>query len=319
MKFGICCRKGGVFMAGTAFGTSHLKSSRSVWDTIPAVILTTYLLFIAGTGMNGIFSEYVQAGMFFCRELRVVVEYYYSFIFMWIPYVFFMLIYRPDHALLKKLVPGRGKKLLLFPAGILLGFALNAVCVLIAFWRKDIHLYFASVNPLHMIFAFAGVLIQSGAEEIQMRLFAQQHLARGYQAAWISVLLPSVFFSLLHLSNPGIGFVPLLCIFLAGICFSLIVHLFDSIWMAIAVHTMWNYTQNFLFGLPNSGIVSGFSLFRLEASTARNTFSYNARFGIEGAWVAVGVLFLADAVLLITSLKKTGKANITASPVDSDR
>lgn len=305
---GICCRKGGVFLADEAFGTRRLNSSGSAWDSIPAVIVTAYLLFISGTALNGLFSGFIQAEMFLRRELCAVAENYYSFIFISIPYALFMLIYRPDHALLKKLIPGSTKKRFLFPAGILLGFALNAACVLIAVRRKDIHLYSASVNPLHMIFAFAGVLVQSGAEEIQMRLFVQQHLARGYRAPWISVLLPSVFFSLLHLSNPGIGFVPLLCIFLAGVFFSLIVYLFDSIWMAIAVHTMWNYTQNFLFGLPNSGIVSGFSLFRLEASTARNTFSYNVRFGIEGAWVAVGILFLADAVLLIMSLKKSRKS-----------
>ncbi len=34
----------------------------------------------------------------------------------------------------------------------------------------------------------------------------------------------------------------------------------------MGVHMAWNYTQNIIFGLPNSGIVSGFSLFKLDAA-----------------------------------------------------
>lgn len=302
--------KGGVFMNYISSERKiGIKSSRQFWDSIPVTLIVSYILLIIGRNLISIFFSCLSFDKELPNNIKSVVENYYYFIFIWIPYVFFMLIYKPDRALLKKLLPKNSKKALLFPAGLAIGFAMNAACALIAVLRKDIHLYYMSANPLLMVFSFIGVFIQSGAEEVQMRLFVQQHLARGYKSPWISVLFPSVFFSFLHLGNPGIGFIPLLCIFLAGICFSLIVFRFDSIWMSIAVHTMWNYTQNFLFGLPNSGIVSAFSLFRLGASTAMDTFTYNVSFGIEGAWTAVIIFALTDIVLVFVSFRKdTGKA-----------
>ena len=72
--------------------------------------------------------------------------------------------------------------------------------------------------------------------------------------------------------------------------------------MAIAIHTMWNFTQNFLFGLPNSGIVSQGSFLHLDA--AAGSVFYDAVFGVEGALPAVLVdLALAVAVVLLAKRK----------------
>ena len=56
---------------------------------------------------------------------------------------------------------------------------------------------------------------------------------------------------------------------------SLMVYYMDSLWCAFAVHTAWNFTQNILFGLPNSGINVPYSVFKLNAATARDSFAYN--------------------------------------------
>ena len=54
-----------------------------------------------------------------------------------------------------------------------------------------------------------------------------------------------------------------------------------------------NFTQNFLFGLPNSGLISEASVFSLDAANAQDSMFYNVAFGVEGAIPAV----LADAAL----------------------
>ena len=67
--------------------------------------------------------------------------------------------------------------------------------------------------------------------------------------------------------------------------------------------TAWNFTQNFLFGLPNSGLVSEVSVFTLDAATARTNLIYNSAFGVEGALPAV----FADGVLGIICLVLAAK------------
>ena len=41
--------------------------------------------------------------------------------------------------------------------------------------------------------------------------------------------------------------------------------------------------QDFLFGLPNSGAVSEYSIFKLEAASATSGFFYDVGFGVEGS------------------------------------
>ena len=42
-------------------------------------------------------------------------------------------------------------------------------------------------------------------------------------------------------------------VFLIGALFVLCYHYFGSLWFLMAAHMMWNYMQDFVFGLPDSG------------------------------------------------------------------
>ena len=77
---------------------------------------------------------------------------------------------------------------------------------------------------------------------------------------------------------------------------------------AAAFHAAWNFTQSIFFGLPNSGIVSAYSVFRLDAASATNGPFYNVNFGVEGSAGAVLVLIAVGVVIL---LKNHGKAEHT--------
>jgi hypothetical protein len=72
--------------------------------------------------------------------------------------------------------------------------------------------------------------------------------------------------------------------------------------MCIAVHTAWNFTQNFLFGLPNSGIVSESSFLHLEA--AKDSLFYDVVFGIEGTLSSVIVIAVFGAAVVYFGRKK---------------
>ena len=84
---------------------------------------------------------------------------------------------------------------------------------------------------------------------------------------------------------------------LMGILCSFICYYMDSLWCAMALHTAWNYTQNIILGLPNSGVVSILSIFKLDASTALDSFAYNVGFGVEGTVVSAIVQIAAIALI----------------------
>ena len=72
---------------------------------------------------------------------------------------------------------------------------------------------------------------------------------------------------------------------------------------AFAGHTGWNFCQSIIFGLPNSGSVFPYSIMKLEASNARDSFFYNCSFGVEGTVFSVIVLVLACVVLFALGQK----------------
>ena len=205
---------------------------------------------------------------------------YFAFFGLWIAYILYNLIVKSNRPILRSAThktPGNNIKNLLI--GLLIGFLMNGTCILAAFIHKDIQLYYNGENVIQVIIVFVAVLIQSGAEELLCRSFLYQRLRRGYKSPLVAILGNALVFSVLHIFNDGVTVLAIINITVAGILFSLMVYYFDSLWMAIAAHTAWNFMQNIIFGLPNSGNVTPFSIFKLEASNARDSFCYNVGFG----------------------------------------
>ena len=189
-----------------------------------------------------------------------------------------------------------GNTLKLFGVGALVGFLMNGACILVAWLHQDLHFTVGSFQAGYLLLAFLCVLVQSAAEELVTRGYMMGALRERYPV-WVTVAANSLFFGALHLLNPGITVLSFLNIVMIGLCFSLVMVAFDSLWMCIALHTAWNFTQNLLFGLPNSGIVSQSSWLHLEA--ARGSVLYDAVFGVEGAVPALVVEALFILVVLL--------------------
>lgn len=190
-----------------------------------------------------------------------------------------------------------------FGLGLLIGLVMNGACILFAYLHGDLHFYMGDIHFPYLICALIVVCIQSGAEELLTRGYMMGALRERYNI-WIAIAINSLFFGFLHLFNPGITVLSMLNIVLIGFALSLVAYYLDSLWMCIAIHTAWNYTQSILFGLPNSGIVSDGSLLHLEAST--NSLFYDASFGIEGSLSAVVVICLLAIAVFCTQTKKAG-------------
>ncbi len=67
-----------------------------------------------------------------------------------------------------------------------------------------------------------------------------------------------------------------------------------------------NFTQNFLFGLPNSGLVSEVSLFHLDAANGISSLTYDYSFGVEGA-LPTAVIYTSITIVILLLAKKNGR------------
>ena len=205
----------------------------------------------------------------------------------------------------RSFLPGyqrNGMKTLL--QGLLVGFIMNFGCIVCALVHGDIKIYYdfaLSQIPL-MLFALVCVFIQSTSEELWCRGFIYERVTVRYPL-WVAIIVNGLFFAALHLGNPGAGVLPIADIAVCGLAFSVAKWYTKSIWFPMGIHTAWNFTQNFLFGLPNSGLVSETSVFTLDAASAKSNLIYDAAFGVEGAIPAVA----ADAILGIICLALAAK------------
>ena len=204
----------------------------------------------------------------------------------WVAFLMLVLIPKRNRYLIKQMYPGKGNTVFMLLFGLLLGFLMNFSCAAAAMLHNDIKLSFAGFNIIPFLMLLLLVFVQSSAEEAFCRCYMYQKYLARYPQKWVAAILNAAVFAALHLMNPGLTVYSMLNIFLSGIVFSLMVMYMDSIWCAMACHCGWNFTQNILLGLPNSGIVVPYSIFRLDAATARDSFAYSTSFGIEGALMA---------------------------------
>ncbi|MCR5596148.1 MAG: CPBP family intramembrane metalloprotease [Lachnospiraceae bacterium] len=216
---------------------------------------------------------------------------YFNFIGIWVAMILLIVIFKRNRPALKALwTAPKGNRLKFFGIGLLIGFGLNMICAIAAMLNKDISISFDSFQPVKLLLIFLAVFVQSSAEELTCRCYIYQLLRRGYRHPAVPILLNSLLFAALHSFNPGMGVIPVINLFLSGLMFSFMVYYMDSIWAAMAAHTAWNFTQNIILGLPNSGLVTPFSIFKLDAAAASDSAFYSVSFGIEGTIISVVAL-----------------------------
>ena len=277
----------------------QFHTERFTWhDYITIITLVVILL----TVLESVFGSLITAPltMFLDKNqpyVSVLLEYFIT-IGAWVATIGYILITKYNRPIIHAITPRmKGNNWKMLGLGLLVGFVQNAFCILVAAWNKDIHLTFSGFEFFRLLILLIAVFIQSSSEELICRGFIYQRLKRGHKSPLVWILGNSLIFAALHLANPGITFLAFMNIVLVAIFYSLVIYYFDaSIWFTMAAHAAWNFTQNILFGLPNSGIVSGYSMMLLDTANARNSFAYNINFGVEGTLLACIVIAVSIAV-----------------------
>ena len=200
---------------------------------------------------------------------------------------------------------GSGNTWAMFGVGLLVGFAMNALCILAAWLHGDLDFSVGRFDLPYLLLALVFVCIQSGAEELLCRGYMFGAVKDRYNA-WIAAAVNALFFGALHLTNPGVTVLSLVNVVFFGLVLSVAMIKLESLWFCIAVHTAWNFSQSIFFGLPNSGIVSQGSFMHLEA--AKESALYSMSFGIEGAITTTLVLLVLTLAVLLFARRRQAKA-----------
>ncbi|UCC74537.1 MAG: CPBP family intramembrane metalloprotease [Gemmatimonadota bacterium] len=118
---------------------------------------------------------------------------------------------------------------------------------------------------LEVVSLALALTVVAAAEELAVRGYAFQVLVEGAGVV-LAIALTSGLFALIHLNNPGVNWVALLNVVLAGVLFAAAYLRTRSLWVPIGMHWGWNFVMAAFFDLPVSGIafdVPGYDTVRL--------------------------------------------------------
>lgn len=158
-------------------------------------------------------------------------------------------------------------------------------------------------SPLMLVLFFIGYLIQGMAEEVFCRGYLMVSIGRRYSVI-TAVLVSSVVFALLHAMNTGLTLLALFNLFLFGVFMALLMLRYNNIWIAGAMHSLWNFTQGNIFGVQVSGTNTATSVMTSAADESMALIN-GGSFGLEGG-LAVTFILLAGCVFLCISLARKG-------------
>lgn len=286
----------------------NIKNKKWYDNVLWICIISYAILFISET-IGGLFISRLVKGLFTSGLIRGDV-YIYTFIMyilfidIWIGVLFVLFVFKSNHYIIDKITTKtKGNNISYLFWGLFIGFVLNGLCALIAMINGDFTLRFSQFEIFRAFGLFFAVFVQSSAEELLCRGFMYQRLLKSTNSPAFAIIFNSLFFAALHLFNNGMSILPFYCILIFGVLASMLVYYFDSLWMVMGLHAMWNFTQSILLGLPNSGNNVPYSIFRI-ASSVKGSFAYNPIFGLEGTILSCVLMIACCVALYLWKSKK---------------
>lgn len=187
--------------------------------------------------------------------------------------------------------------------GALIGLVMISSTFLINFLLGSISV---TINPNGINWAFIilslfGYMIQGFNEELLCRGFLMNAIA-SKKGPLAGILLNSLFFGALHLSNPGVTILSFVNITLVGILFSLIFYKTNNLWVVGAMHSIWNFFLGPIFGVEVSGLSTFSSVFRSIPIEGKALFN-GGSFGFEGGLVAT-IVMIISVIITLAIIKK---------------
>lgn len=297
------------------FGADGLRVG---WGLLMFIVPFLALEFAVGTVVNKLYPPTPGPMVFRLRDM-IIAEPLMFLIVLLITWVVSKIERRP----ISVYGLGGSRRLPHFFAGLVWGVVSVSLLVL-TLWKSgllviDRRLLFGSsifrYGALWLIVSlFIGLF-----EENYSRGYPQYTLARGlvgfYQWAfktrhsaalgfWTAALVFSILFSLEHASNKGESPIGLLTVVLVAMVFCLSLWRTGSLWWAIGFHAAWDWSESFLYGVADSGLMTQHHIYTTHA-VGKPILSGGAT-GPEGSVFVIPILALVILGILFTVPRSSG-------------
>ncbi len=111
---------------------------------------------------------------------------------------------------------------------------------------------------------------------------------------YFALIVSSVLFSAMHLSNANMSLIPFINIVLAGLLLGIYYIHKQNLWFPIGMHLTWNYFQGPVLGFE----VSGTKTYTLITQNIEgNALITGGEFGFEGSLLATFIMIIAITVI----------------------
>ncbi len=212
-----------------------------------------------------------------------------------------------------------------FFAGLVWGFVCLSLLVG-TLWKTGMlvierRLLFGSDVVLYGALWLVGFLLVGLLEEYLTRGYMQYTLTRGMAGLfralfkmeprtcevlgfWSSAIAFSILFGMGHSGNPGESPIGLLSAGLAGIVFCFSLWRTGSLWWAIGFHCAWDWSQSYLYGVADSGLMVEHHL--LATHPVGKPILSGGSTGPEGSIIILGIFALIVMIVLVTLPQRKG-------------
>ena len=246
-------------------------------------ILGAVILLIAGYDLSKMSSGKIDL------NTMIILEYSMIFFMVILLWLFMKFIDKQPFIQIGLQTKGRLKE---FNYGIFLGFIIMGAAFLFLFSINEIVFVDFSFNPnkvLLSIVLFTGVSV---FEEVVFRGYMLKNLLESFNP-YLALFISSIFFSLIHGSNPNVTTLGLCNIFLAGFFLGASYVFTKNLWFPIALHFSWNFFQS-MFGFKVSGLDS-YSI--IEFTIPENNMLNGGEFGFESSYLSIIILILGIFII----------------------
>lgn len=176
--------------------------------------------------------------------------------------------------------------------GLIMGAMTISVVAIVLLLVGDVKL----INPVNKPQISTSLL--TGIVSFIFVGFGEEILGRGYimsvlkqtRNKWIVIIVSSLIFAALHLSNNGISVLAFINLTLVGMLFAYMYMKSKNIWMSIGYHITWNYFQGYVWGFQVSGITTK-GLYSIK--NINDNIINGGAFGPEGGLVVTVITLIA--------------------------
>lgn len=183
--------------------------------------------------------------------------------------------------------------------GTAIALLLIAVITALSFLLGEID--YRGFSNTFSIAPFGAALLLSMINIREEVVFRGWFLTSAYSRSHLvhAILGGSILFGWMHCWNSHVTMLSLVNLVLFSIFLSELFLIGKSFWLVAAFHSIWNFAQGKVLGLPISGSPSKLSLLAFEARPESQT----AGFGLEGNWITSVVLCVVIALATRTVVR----------------